>query len=226
MTGRDGTATLETAQHIEKFATVGRVLSCPGDLSSEDGCARLAEIVQKQFGRLDHLVCNIGSGSSVPPLQDDKAEWQRVFEINLYPSIAAVTAFRPLLSAAGGKRHSTITMIGSICGSEALGCPLAYGAAKSALASYVGNAAKPLAKEGIRINGVIPGNVMFPGSTWEQKQIDTPEMVQEMLDAQVPLGCFGEPEDIANVVLFLSSPRARFVTGANWVVDGGQTRGY
>ena len=65
---------------------------------------------------------------------------------------------------------------------------------------------------------------MFPGSTWEKKMSEDPDKVNLMLNSEVPLGCLGEVEDVANLIVFLASKRAKFVNGANFVVDGGQTR--
>ena len=79
----------------------------------------------------------------------------------------------------------------------------------------------PAGEEGIRVNVVSPGNIMFPGSTWEKKIEEDPRKVDEMLKNEVPLQCFGNIEDVACVV-FLASKRAKFVNGANWIVDGGK----
>ena len=84
--------------------------------------------------------------------------------------------------------------------------------------------ARPLALSGIRINGVAPGNINFSGSTWERKIAEDPESVETMLKENVPLNRFGRPTDVANMVVWLASDVANFVTGAVFVTDGGQTR--
>lgn len=129
-------------------------------------------------------------------------------------------ATEPLSRCAG-----TIVCVSSICGMEVIpGAPVTYSVAKSALNSYVKGSSRPLAKRNIRINAVAPGNVLFPGSTWEEKLQADSEAVQSMLDAQVSQGRLGTAEDIANAVVYLVSDKASFVTGTILTVDGGQLR--
>ena len=128
---------------------------------------------------------------------------------------ALLQAFQPLLAKAKG----SIVCISSIAGLEALGAPATYSAAKAALNAYVRSVARPLARAGVRINAVAPGN--FESETWSRKD---PAAVQAMLEREVALKRLGKPREIADFVVFLASPRAAFATGAVFVVDGGQTR--
>ena len=131
-----------------------------------------------------------------------------------------VCAAEAALAAANGN----VVCISSICGLEALGCPVPYSVAKAALESFVRNSARPLGKLGVRINSVAPGNILFPGSTWERKLAADSVGVNEMLQRDVALRSLGQPEDVARLVAYISSPMARFVTGATHIVDGGQIR--
>lgn len=213
----------------EEFSTLhgkDNVLKYFGDLQEAETVADLHHFIMEKVGRLDHLVCNIGSGKSVPPLSEDVSEFQRMLVINLLNAVGVVNKLCPLMekSVAQEGCYPSITFVGSICGVETLGCPVAYASAKSALVSYAKNISFPLGKKGIRVNVVSPGNIMFPGSTWEKKVTNDPKKVDAMLKSEVPLQRFGDVEDVANTIVFLASKQAKFVNGVNWVVDGGQTR--
>jgi 3-oxoacyl-[acyl-carrier protein] reductase len=127
-------------------------------------------------------------------------------------------------SAAEKHISTSITFIGSICGIEAIGCPVAYASSKAALEAYAKNICRPLGRKGIRVNILSPGNILFPGSTWEKKIARDSDSVNHMLESDVPLNRFGTVAEVADVAVFLASRCCGFVTGAHWVVDGGQTR--
>lgn len=189
-----------------------------GDLTAQSTCDDFLGYVFEKFGRLDHLVCNVGSGTSVPVGQETTDEWERVLKINLFSTTQMVNAALKLLIDSKG----TIVCISSICGVAALGCPIAYAGSKAALQSYMKNQSKYLGQFGVRINSVVPGNILFENSVWEKKLATSKDEVQKMLDSQVALSRLGRPEDVAALAVFLSSERASFITGGEFVVDGGQ----
>ena len=173
------------------------------------------------MGGLDLLICNAGGGKSVLPGKESLNEWKRVFELNLWTATNAVEFSTPFLE----KSKGVIVCVSSICGIQVIdGAPVTYSSAKAALNAFVKGISRPLSKKGIRINAIAPGNINFEGSTWEEKKESDPDKVKSMLDKEVPLNRFGTPKDITNLINFLSSPEADFITGCIYELDGGQTK--
>jgi 3-oxoacyl-[acyl-carrier protein] reductase len=195
----------------------------PADATDALACAALVRDIIETWGKLDILVTCAGSGVSVPPGQETAEEWQRVIALNLFSATNVISAATPLLSRSA---PASIVCVSSICGQEVLGAPVTYSAAKSALDATVKGLSLPLARKGIRINAVSPGNIYFSGGTWDRKLKENPEAVQAMLSSEVPMQCLGQPEWVADAVAFLASSRAQYITGTNLVIDGGQTRGF
>lgn len=191
------------------------------DVSHVSESQALVDFVVQKQGRLDALVCNVGSGASVKPGAENYDEWLRVFHLNFLSATNMIEAALPHLE----KSRGTILCVSSICGSEIIpGAPVTYSVAKKALDFYIKGVAKPFADRGVRINGVAPGNVFFEGGSWEKRVKENPQAVQEMLEKNVALKKFGTPEEIASMAGFLLSPKASFMTGETVVVDGGQVK--
>lgn len=192
-----------------------------GDVTMQTEARQIVKKVLSEFGRLDILVCNVGSGSSVPPGNETADEWHRIFAQNLWSTTNMVEAARDALCEVKG----VVVCISSICGLEVVpGAPVTYSAAKAALHAYVRGISRPLGQKGVRINAVAPGNIIFDGSVWSRKLEKDPLEVQTMLANEVSLAKFGYPENVASLVAYLASQRSNFVNGSIWTLDGGQVR--
>jgi 3-oxoacyl-[acyl-carrier protein] reductase len=190
-----------------------------GDVSKPDEAMRVVAEAIGVLGGLDIVVCNVGSGRSVPPGTETHEEWQRVFELNLWSTTNTVEAAREALQVSRG----AVVCVSSICGLEVVpGAPVTYSAAKAALHAYIRGIARPLGKHGIRINAVSAGNILFDGSVWSRKLTSDSAGVQAMLERDVALARLGAPHEVAELVAYLASPRAGFATGGVWTLDGGQ----
>jgi 3-oxoacyl-[acyl-carrier protein] reductase len=194
------------------------VSTSEGDVSTTEGAARFIDGVVKEFGGLDILVNNVAlaRGSDLEHTSDD--EWQEAFDQTLYPTIrASRSALRYL------RQGGVIVIVSSIFGREA-GGRMAYNAVKAAQISLTKSLAQQLAKDGIRVVGVAPGSILFPGGSWHKRQQADPEGIAEFVRRELPFERFGRADEVGDVVAFLASPRASWISGTTVVVDGGQSR--
>ena len=201
----------------------GESFGFAGDLTDETNIKSCIDQVIDRWSTIDTLVGNLGSGKGQRGWDVDATEWNRLIDLNLTGNVKISRAAIPHLMKS---KDGNIVFIGSTAGLETLGAPPAYETAKSALIAYSKNLANEVAKDLIRVNVVAPGNIMFPGSTWDEKMKSNRSAVQTLIEEQVPLKRFGKAEEIANAVLFLASQKAAFITGTCMVVDGGQTRAF
>jgi 3-oxoacyl-[acyl-carrier protein] reductase len=172
----------------------------------------------RQLGGLDVFVANVSAFG----MAMDEDSWRRSFDIDVMGTVAGVEAAIPHLekSPAGA-----IVVVGTTGALEMYGAGYVrpYAAVKAALVPYVKGIARSLAPKGVRANLVSPGNIYFKGGVWHTVEERNPETFKMMLSLN-PMGRMGTPEEVANAVVFLASPRAGFITGTNLIIDGALTQ--
>jgi len=221
ITGRDRKTLDATADRLTGQCGKDHVLAVCGDLRVERDIQAALDRTTETFGRIDAVVANIGSGRSKMGWDISQRDWQEMIDANLMSGVLLASAGASRLKERGG---GSITFISSIAGNEIIPAPMPYAAAKAAQQMAAKHLAHQLGPSGIRVNTVSPGNVLFPGGTWDRKLNEDKEGVERTIAESVPLNRFATPSEIADAVLFLASARAAFITGEVLVVDGGQTR--
>jgi 3-oxoacyl-[acyl-carrier protein] reductase len=209
---------LQTAAD-EIRAAGGVVEAVTADVSTEPGCQYLVDSAIDAFGQIDILVNNAGGGTQAR-LQSPDADWSAAIDWMFWPALRLSRMVAPAMRQ---RRSGVILTISSIFGRE-LGGSSSYQVVKSAQLSLSKALAKELAPDNVRVLTVAPGSILFPGGSWERRQQADPEAMARFVAQDMPLGRFGRPEEIGEVVAFLCSDRASLVTGACLPVDGCQSR--
>lgn len=208
-----------TSKEIRKIGR--KSIAVAADISKADQISKLFERIDKEFGRLDILVNNVGFAIIEHPEDLSLSDWNSVIALNLTGSfLCCQAAARRMIK---NKKGGSIVNISSIAGASALGRGnLVYSVTKAGINSMTRELAVEWAHHGIRVNAVLPAQIRTPmmGRLLERPDFDSEKLVNDFLRG-IPLNRLGESVDIASPVVFLASDAAAFVTGSLLPVDGG-----
>lgn len=223
LASREGASVAVADRNLASAEETVALLSGPGlaigmDVTSSADCARMAEATVARFGRIDILCSNAGYGIQGDVVSTREEDWEALFAVNVKGVFLSAKHVIPVMRAQGGgaivNTSSNIAIIG-------LRDRVTYVASKGAVDSLTRAMALDHVADGIRVNAVAPGPI---GSPYYDRMIANapdPEEFKRVLNARCPMNRLGKPEEVAQVIVFLASDDASFVTGATYVVDGG-----
>lgn len=197
-------------------------VSISADVSTAEGASAAVDATVRAFGGLDVVIAVAGKSFARDASAMDDEDFAKSLDTNLWSSMRVAQRAAPHLIARGG---GSITLIASIWGREAGGAP-GYNVAKAGVIALAKALARDYAKHQIRVNSIAPGSILFPGGGWDRRMKADPEAIADMVKRELPFGRFGTPEEVADVVAFVASPRASWIAGACIVVDGAQSRAF
>jgi 3-oxoacyl-[acyl-carrier protein] reductase len=207
------------ATEAELRQTGVKVFAQVSDVGQPEALDGFLNAAKTTLGTVDILVNNAsGFGMS-----DDDASWMAGVNVDLLAAVRASRTVTPWMASSGG---GAIIHIASISGMQVFfgGSGAAYSAVKAALISHSKSQAEALAPQKIRVNAVAPGSIEFPGGIWDRVKGSNRPFYDAVLGG-IPWGRMGRPDEVADAVVFLASPRASWITGVCLSIDGGQHKG-
>ena len=206
----------EVVEELKKMGVKAMAAKC--DVSKQSDVEAMFDQTKKEFGRLDILVNNAGIFPFVPFVEMKEEDWDKVIKVNLKSVFLCSQEAVKILPEGG--RIINISSIASFVGFEGL---VHYCASKGGINSLIRALALELAPKKITVNAVGPGAIDTPGASQPDQPKTAAEAARKQTIAMIPLSRMGQPEDIANAVVFLASDKADYITGQTIIVDGGWT---
>ena len=210
----------ETVEELKK--TGAKAAGYVADVADKPAPARLLADIERDFGRLDILVNNVGgSMGTKDTVAATEEDFVKIMDLNLWSALRLTKLAVPKMQA---RRWGRVINIASIYGREWGGGSAPYMTAKAAMIAMSKHLAMSVCRDGVTVNSVAPGSIIFPGGGWERFiQNNTKAVVDEFIARNLPMGKFGWPEPVGAMVAFLASQKADLITGVCINVDGGQS---
>lgn len=196
------------------------VWDATADVTNSSDVERFVSGAESALGRIDIVVCNVGGSFGGSSLEASDEDWMNTLDINLLHSVRTIRAALPHMRESGG---GSVVIVSSISGWKP-GPGAQYGAAKASEILLASSLAWELAPYAIRVNTVCPGSIMFDRGGWDRYQQNNPDNFAAFLKRDLPEGRLGTDQEVADVIAFVVSDRARWVNGALIPVDGAQGR--
>lgn len=199
---------------------LGSLTIYQADLTDQNAREELIINYLNENQTIDVLINNVGGSGGSNVLSTELEEFYEAYEDNYFPAVhlSQLAARKMKLQQTGN-----IVNIASIYGRESGGL-VTYNNAKAALISFTKSLANEVIKYGVNVNSLAPGSVLHDSGVWQKRLEESPEKINKFIEEEIPGGRFGTPEEIANVVVFMASPRASWMVGSCVTVDGGQSR--
>lgn len=194
----------------------GKAIGRACDVLDKDDYLAWIEEMAEEMGGVDIFIPGVSAGGG----NDSEKNWWKNFEVDVLSTVRGCEAVVPHMKKAGG---GAITMISTTAAVETFGIPQAYNAMKGSLLVYAKQLSQVVGQDKIRVNSVSPGPIYFEGGAWDMLK-DTMTKWFDKTVRDHPQGRLGDPTEVSNCIVFLSSPAASWVSGTNMIVDGGFTK--
>ena len=210
---RDQKRVTDTVLQLGKLG--GKVIGEAFDMNDSNAYKAWLLSAAERLGGCDIFVHNASSSGAQGTM-----DWELTVRLDMMGAVTGCETLQPALEASG---NASVILMSSTAALETFIYPQAFNAIKAAVITYGKQLSQLWASKNIRVNTVCPGPVSYPGGNWAMIKEAMPDLYNKTL-SEMPLGRFGAPADVANLIAFLASPRSSYITGSNMVIDGGYTK--